>query len=126
MDLGNIKVLLAEDDNNVRITIKSMLQEMGIIHIHAVSNGAEAISYIDGGSNNISLIVCDWNMPHKTGIELLKDVRMSHPDLPFLMVTARADKDSVIAAKQSNVTAYICKPLTFNHFKDKVVSVLKK
>ena len=40
--------------------------------------------------------------------------------MPFVMVTARADKDSVILAKEENITAYISKPITFDGLKTKI------
>ena len=125
VDMNETNVLLVEDDVNVRTAIKGMLREMGISNIQEATDGVKALEYLDDHPDVLSLIVCDWNMPNKTGIGLLKDVRQAYPILPFLMVTARADKDSVLDAKNADVTGYICKPFSFEDFRKKVSTMLK-
>lgn len=59
-----------------------------------------------------NVIVSDWNMPRKNGDMLLLEVR-SHEktkNTPFLMLTSRDDKDSLITAMQAGVTDYVIKP----------------
>ncbi len=124
MKLNEHIFLLVEDDPNVRLTIKCMLHEMGITQIREAENGHTALRFLEGEAIEISFIICDWNMPHKTGIEFLREVRQVSETIPFLMITARADKDSILAAKSSNVTAYIRKPFTFKELKDKITAVL--
>lgn len=121
-----VKVLLVEDDENVRITLKAMLEEMGITRIYEKENGADALEFLDENPGEASLILCDWNMPYKTGLELLNEVRTVYPHLPFIMLTARADEDSVLAAKNSKVTGYIPKPVTFERLKAKITTILSK
>ncbi len=131
--LNEIGVLLVEDDQNVRMSIKAMLQEIGITNIHEASDGQKALAKLDelsereenGQDETISLIICDWNMPHKTGIEFLREVRQIHPEMPFLMVTARSDHESVTAAKENKVTGYIRKPFSFEDISKKVATILK-
>ncbi len=117
------KVLLIEDDSNVRATLKAMLEEMNIYNIQEAENGIEALRYID--DNYFNLILCDWNLPQKTGIELLREIRQSHPDVPFVMITARADKESVTLARENDVTSYICKPVNFQDLEKKIKFVIK-
>ncbi len=119
-----MSVLLVEDDFNVRSTIQAMLREIGLSDIEGVSNGADALKYFDDEADDVVLIVCDWNMPQKTGIEFLREVRQSHPDLPFLLVTARADQESILSAKTAGVTAYLRKPFTLSDLKGRVTSLL--
>lgn len=117
-------VLLVEDDSNVRLSIKAMLQEMGISNISEAADGVEALRLIEGDpKKGFGFVVCDWNMPKKTGLELLRDVRETNKKTPFLMITARANKDSVALAKKHDVTAYIVKPFTFNELKAKVSAI---
>ncbi len=120
------KVLLIEDDPNIRTTLKLMLEEMGIHNITETINGIEALQYIDEHTYEINLIICDWNMPKKTGIEFLREVRQVFPTMPFVMITARADKDSVLLAQAENVTAYVSKPVSFDALKKKIDHVLNQ
>lgn len=129
MDISKINALLVDDDNNTRISIKSMLQEMGLSNIREAKDGQEALSAVDqsfsGTNDPIDLIICDWNMPHKTGISFLREVRQLDTEIPFLMITARADQESVQTAINDKVTAYIRKPFNFDQLKTKVFSALK-
>lgn len=112
VSLVNLKVLLVEDQSEVRAMVRNMMTEMGITQIFESSDGQEALEFIGSSSDRADLIVCDWNMPSMTGIELLRQLRTTDPDIPFLMVTGRGDMDSVVEAKSSGVTAYICKPFS--------------
>jgi two-component system, chemotaxis family, chemotaxis protein CheY len=118
-DLTN--VILIDDDKGVRDTIRFMLNEMAIYKIVECTNGQEALNYFDAEPEaNISLIICDWNMPQKTGIEFLREIRQVYPELPFLMVTARGDEASVMAAKSGHINGYILKPFSFKDLKKKI------
>jgi DNA-binding response OmpR family regulator len=68
----------------------------------------------------VNFIICDWNMPGITGINFLRQVRTTHPHIPFLMITGRADKNSVIEAKSVGVSAYIKKPFSPRQLEEKV------
>lgn len=125
MKLNDLTVLLVEDSKDVKRTIRSMLTEMGITQIFEASDGQQAMQYFDIDADGLDLIICDWNMPNMTGIEFLRQMRLAKPDLPFLMITARGDKDSVVAAKSANVTAYIRKPFSFNDLKTKIKSIFE-
>lgn len=120
LTFSDLRVLLVEDEDNVRASLKSMLEEMGITKIKETSNGLEALGYFDAQPAEVDMIICDWNMPHKSGFEFLREIRQSRPELPFLMVTARADKISVLAARDNEVTAYVRKPFTFDELRGKI------
>ena len=60
----------------------------------------------------IKLIICDWNMPGMTGLEILRRVRTVDLDIPLMMLTGAADMESVANAKLSGVTSYLTKPFT--------------
>ena len=120
MNIEDINVLLVDDDSNVRSTIKFMLEEIGVVKIFEMDEGQSALNYFDKNSSNINIILCDWNMPKKTGIEFLREIRQTHPSMPFLMVTARGDEDSVQTCKSLDISGYILKPFTFEQLNQKV------
>ncbi len=119
-------ILLVEDDLNVRMTVRSMLTEMGVKNIFEKKDGQEALTFVENMQVRLDLIICDWNMPHKTGLEFLREIKQSYPEILFLMITARNDEDSVLTAKEANVSAYIRKPFSFEELKTKVQTLLKK
>ena len=91
---------------------RKMLKELGLNQVFEAPNGREAMKLLDSAGDMIDLIMCDWNMPEMTGLELLQQVRTIGLNVPFLMVTGRADMDSVMEAKGAGVTAYIAKPFS--------------
>lgn len=113
-------ILVAEDDENVSIAMESILTRKFTCDVVVVKNGQEAWEKIQ--SCSIDLIISDWNMPYKSGDQLLMDVRKHERAryTPFIMLTARSDKQSVVTAVQSGVSNYISKPFRKNDVVDKV------
>ena len=126
LDLKKSHILVVEDNVRTLRLLLAVLKDMGVGQVFSARDGREAQTFMDGASDLINLIICDWNMPLMTGLELLKQVRMSHPRLPFLMVTARGNVDSVVAAKKSGVSAYIVKPFSPAELEQKVVALARR
>lgn len=119
------KVLVAEDDSIMGKLIEELLREMGIRQITRARTGRQALDECKRLNYCFSLIVSDWSMPELSGIELLKEVRRHSPELPFLMITARAAVDAVKEAKDAGVTAYISKPFAALELQKKMESILQ-
>jgi two-component system, chemotaxis family, chemotaxis protein CheY len=62
----------------------------------------------------IDLVLCDWNMPQFSGLDLLEIIRNTPDtrDLPFIMITAESERDRVVDALKAGANDYIVKPLT--------------
>jgi len=74
------------------------------------------------------LVLCDWEMPEMSGLELLTWCR-EQPHLkamPFVMVTSRGDKENVVQAIQAGVSGYVSKPFTNEQLLNKVKQALHK
>jgi two-component system, chemotaxis family, chemotaxis protein CheY len=110
--IEKLKILVVDDQSDMRAMVRGMLSDMGITQIFEASDGREALTFADAAIDMIDVVICDWNMPKLTGIELLRQMRSVMPDLPFLMLTGRGDLDSVAEAKSCGVTAYIRKPFS--------------
>jgi two-component system, chemotaxis family, chemotaxis protein CheY len=125
MDL-NMKVLVVDDFATMRRIIKNVLKQIGFTHILEADDGATAIEVLK--ENEVDLIISDWNMPRMNGLDLLKTVRNkeSTKTIPFVMVTAEAQKDNVLQAVQSGVDNYIVKPFTADAIKEKLTRVFNK
>ncbi len=123
LDLQKLHILVVEDNARTLKLIQVVLKDMGVGQSFSAKDGREAQIFLDGAADLINLIICDWNMPRMSGLDLLKQVRMSYPEIPFLMVTARGTIDSVMAAKKSGVSAYIVKPFSPAELEQKVVSL---
>ena len=123
---ASLGVVVVDDQADVRSLIKKMLKDLKIERVLEANDGQEALTLLDAPAQQIDVVICDWNMPNMTGVELLKRVRSSGKDIPFLLVTGRADKDSVIEAKDSGVSAYIAKPFTQTQLEAKLRVVSAK
>ncbi len=110
--LEKLKILIVDDQPDMRSIVRGMLSDLGITQVFEASDGREAMSFTDAAMDMIDVVICDWNMPRMTGIDLLRQMRSVMPDMPFLMLTGRGDLDSVTEAKSSGVTAYIRKPFS--------------
>jgi two-component system chemotaxis response regulator CheY len=107
-----IRVLVVDDFPTMRRIIKNLLKQLGYENVDEAENGEDALKKLKNG--DYKFVVSDWNMPVMEGIELLRHVR-SDPqlkDIPFLMVTAEAEKEKVIEAIKLGVDNYIVKPFT--------------
>jgi len=122
----HIKILVVDDFATMRKVIRNLLKQVGYENIAEAEDGVLALKALK--SQKIDLVISDWNMPNMTGIELLKAVRADE-DLkatPFLMVTAEALQENVIAAVKAGVSNYIVKPFTAETLNEKIVKILEK
>ncbi len=124
MDMS-IKVLIVDDFATMRRILKNILKQLGFKNLVEADDGTAAWEILE--SQEINLIISDWNMPKMTGLELLKKVRASadYSKIPFLMVTAEAQKQNVIEAVQAGVSNYVVKPFTAEAISDKLTKILK-
>ena len=124
MDKNDYKILVVDDHALTRDMVRMILKGMGFSEITTAENGEVAFEQVK--ATYFDLIICDWNMPRFTGLELLTAVRgdKDFEDTPFLMLTAEAYRDSVKAALDAGVTDYIAKPFTAGVLGDKVLEVL--
>jgi len=111
MDL-NMKVLIVDDFATMRRIVKNILKQIGFTNIFEAEDGKSALKMLQ--SDKFDLVMCDWNMPEMPGIELLGKVRADEQlkGIPFVMVTAEAQKDNIIEAVKAGVNSYIVKPFT--------------
>jgi CheY-like chemotaxis protein len=121
------KVLVVDDMASVRKFIKFGLEKNHPnVEIYEASNGKEAQAMLE--AEKYDLILCDWEMPSVSGYELLNWIR-NHPtlkDLPFIMITARNEKENVIKAMQAGVNSYVIKPFTIEGLIQKMAEVHRK
>ncbi|MCP3898625.1 MAG: response regulator [Desulfobacteraceae bacterium] len=121
----SIKVLVVDDFATMRRILKNILKQLGFKNLVEADDGTTAWDVLE--EQKIDLVLADWNMPKMTGLELLKKVRASdkYAKVPFLMVTAEAQKQNVIEAVQAGVSNYVVKPFTAEAISEKLEKILK-
>lgn len=122
MDL-NMKVLIVDDFTTMRRIVKNILKQIGFSNIAEAEDGKTAFAQLK--EEKFDLVLCDWNMPEMRGIDLLKMVRSDDQlkDLPFVMVTAEAHRDSILDAVKAGVNHYIVKPFTAEIIEERLKKV---
>jgi two-component system chemotaxis response regulator CheY len=119
----SIKVLVVDDMSTMRRIVKNVLRQIGFSEIMEAENGQDALAKLKTGE--FGLVVSDWNMPIMQGIELLRAIRADEhlKTLPFLMVTAEAQKENLIEAVQAGVSNYVVKPFTAEVLQSKLEKI---
>jgi DNA-binding NtrC family response regulator len=117
------KVLIIDDNANMRETLTDILEEKGYDVVSA-RTAREGIQAAGEGFFNIHLI--DINLPDKTGIELLRSFRSSYPNRINIMITASATLKHAVDALNIGANAYILKPVDFNNLEKTMKDCLRK
>ena len=119
----NMKILSVDDFSTMRRIIRTLLKQLGYRNVIEADDGTTALGMLR--EEPVDMIISDWNMPHMTGLELLKAVRADSrlQKIPFLMVTAEAEKANIIAAVQAGVNNYIVKPFTAELLQQKIEKI---
>ncbi len=122
----DMTVLVVDDFATMRRIVRNILRDLEFKKILEAEDGTAAVKILK--TQKVDLIVSDWNMPKMTGLELLKWVRANEDtkDLPFLMVTAEAQKENVIEAVKAKVSNYIVKPFTAQTLAEKLEKIIPK
>jgi len=120
----DLKILVVDDFPTMRRIVKTLLKQNGFNNFIEAEDGEQAYRALQT-HGDFELIVSDWNMPNMTGLEFLKTVRADpkFKHLPFLMVTAEAEKENIIEAVKAGVSNYIVKPFTGQALKDKLEKI---
>ncbi|MDR3556828.1 MAG: response regulator [Syntrophobacteraceae bacterium] len=126
MAYKDLTVLVVDDFVTMRRIVRKILRDLGFENIIEAEDGLAAMEVLKG--TKIDLVVSDWNMPRMTGLELLKEVRGSEKikDMPFLMVTAEAQKENIVEAVKARVSNYIVKPFTAATLEEKLVKIIPR
>ena len=125
--MSKVSVLVVDDASFIRDLVKKGLRSYfpGIVTDEAV-NGRKAQQVL--ANQTFDLVLCDWEMPEMSGLELLVWFREQpqYAKVPFIMVTSRGDKENVVQAIQAGVSDYIGKPFTNEQLITKVKKALSR
>lgn len=124
-----MRVLVVDDSLTMRKIIVNVLKQLGF-------KEDECITSLDGLDawhkilhDKFDIILTDWNMPHMSGLDLVKNIRHSpnlNHDTPIIMITSEGAKSEVIDALKAGVTNYIVKPFNQVTLKTKLDDAIKR
>ena len=123
--MATLKALVVDDASFVRDLVKrTVRQRFPVIETTDAQNGRRAQSLMSRTA--FDLVLCDWEMPEMSGLELLQWMRQQpqYQKVPFIMITSRGDKDHVIEAVKEGVSEYLGKPFSPEGLSKKIIKVM--
>jgi len=112
------RVLVADDSSTMRKIILRSLTAVGVDTATEAADGQEAVDKFKPG--DFDLVLTDWNMPNKNGLEVITEIRAQDANVPIIMVTTEAEKSRVLEAIQAGVSDYLVKPFTADMLREKL------
>ncbi len=113
-----MRVLVADDSSTMRKIIIRSLLAVGATGATEAADGDEALKLFKPGE--FDLVLTDWNMPGKNGLEVVQGIREQDANVPIIMVTTEAEKSRVMQAIQAGVSDYLVKPFTADTLREKL------
>ena len=117
-------ILLVEDEGQIKLVAKAMLEELGFTVIEA-SNGKEALELYQKNPVGITLVLSDIGMPLMDGYELIRELKIINPDLPIIVSSGFGDTVVTSRIAQENIAGLISKPYRFDQLQDVLRGVVE-
>ncbi|HEX6956643.1 MAG TPA: response regulator [Ferrovibrio sp.] len=120
----SLPVLVVDDHRTMRAVIAARLRQIGFQDIDTIDDPVSALTML--GQKRYGVILSDWNMAPMDGLAFLRAVRQAPETrtVPFIMVTAEARPENIMAAKRLGVDGYIAKPFDTALLKSRLAAVL--
>ncbi len=120
--LQTITLLIVDDERDVREPLAKYLGSVGF-NVVTACDGEEALRVLP--KNDVSVVLTDVRMPRMSGIELLKEIRRSHPEIDVFVFTAYGTVESAVEAIRAGAVDYVIKPVIFEDIRSKIDSHLR-
>ncbi|PSF14713.1 response regulator [Marinobacter shengliensis] len=118
-----MNVLVLEDDELVAELLETVIAgSYPGARVRLTGTLAQALAKVD--TESFDLVVADWNLPDGSGLELVRQVRRRDSEVPLVMVSGRADRDSVLKAAHYGISGYITKPFSVEILHQRLAELL--
>ena len=123
---AQLKLLFVDDALPTRILLRETLHGTGLQRVDIVDSAVAAFELIK--SDPPDLVFTDWQMPDRSGLDLLRDIRMSpdspDPLLPVILLTVMDSENYVIRGRNAGATGYLIKPITLGGIIDRITDAV--
>ncbi len=110
-----IEVLVVDEDEDVLELTETFLERASdALAVETATSGGEALDRVDG----VDCVVSDYRMPGMDGMDLFEAVRERRPGVPFLLFSAAVEAETVSAAEEAGVTAFVQKGTGTEHYEE--------
>ena len=116
------QVLVVDDEANLRRVLSALLMRDGY-DVHTAENGEEALALLR--EHHVDLVITDLKMPKMDGMDLLREVQRTAPDLPVVMLTAHGTVDNAVEALKVGALDYLTKPFDQTEIRTVVQKALR-
>jgi NarL family two-component system response regulator LiaR len=111
-----ISVVIADDHSLVRQGLRRYLEMAGDIEVLGeASNGTEVLRMIDNGTGEPDIVLLDIRMPEMDGLEAARRIRVGHPNVGIIILTAYDDRQFVVEAVRAGARGYVLKARDAEH-----------
>ena len=119
-----MKVLLCDDEKGVITALSLLLQAIG----HEVVEFTDPTAALKASQEEegLDIFVCDLRMPELDGLEVLAQLRLIKPYLPFVLMSAHAQDDEIQQAEALGANGFLAKPFTPDQFEAVVAAAMEK
>ena len=121
--MNSIRILVAEDDSNIRTGLVDTLESEGY-HAQGAADGIKAIEMFKEGTYD--LVILDIMMPGKSGYDVCKEIRRQNEDVPVIMLTAKGEEIDKVVGLQLGADDYITKPFGIHELLARISAVLRR
>ncbi|RLA83919.1 MAG: response regulator [Epsilonproteobacteria bacterium] len=118
------KIAIVDDENDILDVLHKFLSRSGDLHIDTFSNPVSGLEKVQNG--NYDLVLLDIMMPQLNGLDFLKKLKETNPDINVIMMTAYTTLEKTIEAHKYGAKNYLTKPFTnLKEVKEKIDKALR-
>ncbi len=121
--MTSIRILLAEDDNNLGILLKNYLHAKNY-ETSLFTDGLQALEAFR--KKPFDLCILDIMMPEMDGLTLAKEIRVASPELPVIFLTAKNQQEDIIEGFRTGADDYITKPFSMEELIYRIEAILRR
>jgi two-component system phosphate regulon response regulator PhoB len=121
--MSNAVILVIEDDEGIQDMLSFSLEPDGF-KVHSACTAKQGWEIIE--NKQIDLVLLDWMLPDRSGIDLLHRIRKYYSQLPMIMITARGEEEDRLLGLEVGADDYITKPFSVRELKSRIHAVLRR
>jgi two-component system phosphate regulon response regulator PhoB len=121
--MSNAVILVIEDDEGIQDMLSFSLEPDGF-KVHCAYTAKQGWEIIE--NKQLDLVLLDWMLPDRSGIDLLHRIRKYYSQLPVIMITARAEEEDRVLGLDVGADDYITKPFSVRELKSRIHAVLRR